>query len=325
MVCSVGDEIVGRHKGIVLNDLTGKIFGRLKVIELDKILNSRARWWCLCDPKFGGCGNKKSILGGNLISGDIISCGCYKTEINKRKRSENLIGRRFGTLTVIDDADDYIYPNSNAHARRFLCKCDCGEEKSINASALLNGNTESCGGFRHKMDDISGKKFGMLEVIKLDHIDKKSGTYWLCICDCGNTTIVYGTHLRSKTIYSCGCLRESLIANELKRWAKEEFKFVKTEHKVIKNSETNCWLKCDIYIGEPNTRNGIYIEIHGEQHYCFIKHWHKTQDGFKKQKRRDKLKKEFARKNGTYIEVDLRKIKSIEQAIKYIKNIINKI
>jgi hypothetical protein len=30
--------------------------------------------------------------------------------------------------------------------------------------------------------------------------------YWLCVCDCGNSTIVSGQHLRSGNTRSCGCL-----------------------------------------------------------------------------------------------------------------------
>ena len=162
------------------NNLVGKVFGRLRVIELDKIINYRARWLCLCDPEIGGCGNTKSILATNLLSGDIVSCKCYKNEKNREKRSESLVGKKFGTLLVIEEAEDYTYPDGSTRARRYSCKCDCGETKIINGSALLNGNTETCGGSFHKIDDITGKKFGMLTVIKLDHIGK-SGTYWRCI------------------------------------------------------------------------------------------------------------------------------------------------
>lgn len=70
-----------------INDLTGKKFGRLKVIEYyGSNKNSRALWLCQCD-----CGKTKSVLGNSLLCGRIISCGCYnKEEIRKRRTKHSL-------------------------------------------------------------------------------------------------------------------------------------------------------------------------------------------------------------------------------------------
>lgn len=52
---------------------------------------------------------------------------------------ENLIGKKFGMLTVIK----FLYKK---HSKQiFLCKCDCGKEKAIYSYNLKNGNTKSCG------------------------------------------------------------------------------------------------------------------------------------------------------------------------------------
>lgn len=122
--------------------------------------------------------------------------------------------------------------------------------------------------------------------------------------------------------------KESKIASKLKSWALERFgKYnCDIEHPVVKNSKTNCWLKCDIYIGEPSSINGVYIEINGRQHYE-ITGWtykHAMEKGitpeaeFRYTKYLDKLKKQFAKKNGVYVELDLRKIKTIDEAIIYV-------
>lgn len=47
--------------------------------------------------------------------------------------------------------------------------------------------------------------FGKLRVIEIDHIHKKHGAYWLCLCDCGSSTITLGASLRSGNVKSCGC------------------------------------------------------------------------------------------------------------------------
>lgn len=56
------------------------------------------------------------------------------------------------------------------------------------------------------MEDLIGKRFGKLTVIKYSHKDKKSNTYWLCKCDCGGENIVRRNHLLSGGVKSCGCV-----------------------------------------------------------------------------------------------------------------------
>jgi len=53
----------------------------------------------------------------------------------------------------------------------------------------------------------TGNRYGRLVVIKKTD-NKIGGAKWLCQCDCGNTTIVFGTALRQGTTKSCGCLNK---------------------------------------------------------------------------------------------------------------------
>lgn len=44
-----------------------------------------------------------------------------------------------------------------------------------------------------KVIDITGQKFGRLTVLyKLHNYHKKDGSYWLCVCDCGNIAEILG-------------------------------------------------------------------------------------------------------------------------------------
>lgn len=63
------------------------------------------------------------------------------------------------------------------------------------------------------MKDESGKRYGRLTVVKLDHIDSKKGAMWLCACDCGCTTVVTGNRLRIGKTRSCGCLKREAQIN----------------------------------------------------------------------------------------------------------------
>ena len=61
--------------------------------------------------------------------------------------------------------------------------------------------------------ELSGQRFGRLLVIQMDESNKNGYSKWLCLCDCGKTTVVYGTNLRMGGSNSCGCLR---IENSIK-------------------------------------------------------------------------------------------------------------
>lgn len=57
------------------DDLTGKRFGRLEVLERIGTKNNSPYWKCKCD-----CGNYTNASSANLKSGNVISCGCHRIE-----------------------------------------------------------------------------------------------------------------------------------------------------------------------------------------------------------------------------------------------------
>ena len=59
--------------------------------------------------------------------------------------------------------------------------------------------------------DLIGRKFGRLTVVLLDDISQqKHNKRWICRCDCGQTTTVYGCNLKRGMTRSCGCLRKEI-------------------------------------------------------------------------------------------------------------------
>lgn len=56
------------------------------------------------------------------------------------------------------------------------------------------------------MHDLTGKRFGLLTVIKKTK-DKSGKTVWECRCDCGNIKYVTTGHLNAGSTKSCGCLQ----------------------------------------------------------------------------------------------------------------------
>ena len=57
--------------------------------------------------------------------------------------------------------------------------------------------------------DYSGKKYGMLYVVRRHGSNENRDATWLCKCDCGKEKIVTSNGLKSGSVKSCGCLNEN--------------------------------------------------------------------------------------------------------------------
>jgi hypothetical protein len=66
-------------------DLSGRRFGRLKVIDFAGIKNQRSLWRCRCD-----CGNITTVYGSKLSYGSTTSCGCRQLEASGENGKKNL-------------------------------------------------------------------------------------------------------------------------------------------------------------------------------------------------------------------------------------------
>lgn len=55
--------------------------------------------------------------------------------------------------------------------------------------------------------EMIGSKFGRLTVLSEEGKDEYRKIMYRCKCECGNTTIVHGTRLRTRRVLSCGCYR----------------------------------------------------------------------------------------------------------------------
>lgn len=53
---------------------------------------------------------------------------------------KDITGMKFGRLTVLR-----LSHKDNRHECHWLCKCDCGNEKTVSGNKLRSGNTKSCG------------------------------------------------------------------------------------------------------------------------------------------------------------------------------------
>lgn len=74
----------------------------------------------------------------------------------------DLTGMRFGRLTVVRRAEDYISP-SGKHRIRWLCDCDCGNSTTV-LGENLGKTTYSCGCFNKERASARMKKFNTYDL-----------------------------------------------------------------------------------------------------------------------------------------------------------------
>ena len=127
-------------------DLTGMVFGRLKVIADSGVRkNQKKVYICLCD-----CGNETHVVAGALKSGGTKSCGCLKpiicSEVNRGKRhhnyNPNLTAQdRMDRRYILDNTDHKKWRKSVFEKDDYTCMC-CGvkNKKGVGKTVKLNAH-----------------------------------------------------------------------------------------------------------------------------------------------------------------------------------------
>lgn len=120
---------------------------------------------------------------------------------------KDLTGQRFGKLIAINPTKK----RTNGGYVIWRCLCDCDNVCYVSSHSLCLGRTRSCGciprGFPKGklLLDLTGQRFGKLEVIRPTNDRLAGSVIWECKCDCGNTCLVSTVNLRSGRTKSCGC------------------------------------------------------------------------------------------------------------------------
>ena len=293
-------------------DLTGQVFGYLQVLQRDyqaqeQHIKGRQAWWkCKCLA----CGKIKSFRSSIIKKSN--SCGCvrtYNTELSEAQKTHlkilcennslDLTGQRFNRLLVINYApeDKQIYYNGQ-HKRTWLCKCDCGNLCYVTTENLRRGDTSSCGCITKengakKLKDLTGLRFGHLEVIKYLGSINHNAKYWVK-CDCGKEYEIYGSNLKQGCTTSCGCTKESHGEVKIRELLiKNNIDFI--NQKTFNNfsyKDTNGKPRYDFFLPTYN----ILIEYDGEQHFRSVYSWD-TEEDYKQRILHDKMKNEYAWNN----------------------------
>ena len=118
------------------NDFIGKKFGDFEVLSyIGKNDKNIKMYKCRCS-----CGNIVDVNVYNLKYGFSTNCGCKRKEKLSNIAKKDIIGQKFGKLTVLKECGV-----NNLGKVKWLCKCDCGNESIVTTGSLISGHTMSCG------------------------------------------------------------------------------------------------------------------------------------------------------------------------------------
>jgi hypothetical protein len=210
----------------------------------------------------------------------------------------NLIGQKFNLLTVLSRAE-----NSSTGQAKWLCQCDCGNQKIVAGYHLRRGDIKSCGCYCKQRTSearslqLEGQKFGNLLVIEREG-SKRGRSLWKCLCDCGNTCYVISSYLTTGDTKSCGCLKSAgeqkilMILQKFKVPYETQKTFVE-----CRNPDTNKPFFFDFYLPNLNT----CIEYDGPQHFNFQTSGFFTEEAVKKIQERDNFKNNYCQENNIHL------------------------
>jgi hypothetical protein len=112
--------------------------------------------------------------------------------------------------------------------------------------------------------DLTGKRFGRLLVVARAENGRGGRRRWVCVCDCGNTTTVFGHCLRRRdATRSCGCL------------AREQTRVRSLKHGCFGSPEYISWVAMKARCTNPNNKafpdyGGRGIAVCGKWRASFI-------------------------------------------------------
>lgn len=247
-------------------EIVGSIFGCYEIIGISepKVQPSgQKKQMVICKCRL--CGSTHILQKDHVIHRNYQKC----SDCPKETTVIDLTGQKFGNLTVLKQAENYILPSGQTK-RQWICQCSCGTICTIQASHLVSGHTKSCGCLaRNELSErrkinIIGNKYGRLTVVEgaevINNIYKQK-----CICDCGNIVYVKTADLTTGKVKSCGCL-SSVAEFELAQYLKQG-NIIYKQQVTFENCKNIKALPFDFGIYNQNGDLLFLVELNGQQHY----------------------------------------------------------
>ena len=175
--CSCGNEVLADtrslRRGTVSScgckqkysggNLSGLRFGALLCVESTALRDESRKilWRCKCD-----CGSECLVSSTDLRYGYKKSCGCLDS-----LPYTDLTTERFGKLTVLSYAESRNYKNY------WLCRCDCGNEVTVEQWHLQSGKSRSCGCLSTLLNYQSSQQSGLNRQVPKNNTSGHPGVY----------------------------------------------------------------------------------------------------------------------------------------------------
>lgn len=122
-----------------VEDLVGQKFNHLTVVKYA----GHGRWECECDCE-KPLKDKIIVTTTALKNGYVKSCGHVIYEPTHNIKFKDLVGKKFGSLTVISEAD-----RKASEDTKWNCECNCGGTAICTSYNLISGNSTTCGECGH--------------------------------------------------------------------------------------------------------------------------------------------------------------------------------
>ena len=159
----------------------GDCIGPNKILMIERTKKSDKGYW-YAKFKCPQCGKIFETSINHITTGRTKTCGC----------SRDLTGRKYGKLTVIKKTGKKV-PNDNHLI--WLCRCDCGNYKEVNAGSLTTGLTLSCGCLKSKGEQK------ISSILSLNNIPfEQEKTFNDCVDTSTNTKLRFDFYL---TDFNC--------------------------------------------------------------------------------------------------------------------------
>lgn len=183
---------------------------------------------------------------------------------------KDLTGQIFGMLEVIEMA-----PRIPGKPIKWICRCDCdGNIKEIDGSNMKQGKIKSCGCCQNESrprEDLIGKTFGFLTVLKRIQGTESTSPMAECSCSCGRIITTSTWHLKSGHTKACGIC--GVLPNHFDDLTGKTFGNVTILYKsYFKNGHSYYKYKCLLCGSEKDAVRSSFIQGWTTSCGCFHKH-----------------------------------------------------
>lgn len=144
--------------------MTGKRYGRLTVLRLDKQRdNAKSSWLCQCD-----CDNECVVTAYSLHYQKRKSCGCLHRELNT-VQSANLENQVFGRLTALCRTSE----RNKRGSILWKCRCECGTEINVSQDSLIKECFKSCGCICQERQETLSKNLTFIDHTCVEVLERR--------------------------------------------------------------------------------------------------------------------------------------------------------